>query len=293
MNNSVIDTGLRAVDLFAPIPLGGDYLVAGEPKSGPRVLGLELLTRLSRRAGNPPRTCVFLDTAVPDAEAFASEIEAAVSGAAELFRVDSVAAETLVHVLVQKPFSLGNAVFAFSLDSAFLDTFRKAVKKGRNRTSGTPLTAFAVTEAVPGDRFDARAICRRDFAAEGIYPALDPAASQSNAVGLDFLALGHSRIAGQAREAIAAVARELTPGRIKDENWAFHMDPSKRPALQALLYLSQPYFCAEPYTGMAGAVVPLAETVASFRAILEGRHAGVPAQRFRYLNGLEEDRLRD
>lgn len=281
-----IETGLRAVDLFAPLPLGGDVLLRGEPKSGPRVLGTELALRLSRRPGGGLRTTVFLDAAVADAADYEAEFRETVP-AADLVVADAITPDRFRGHLASRPFSLGNAVFAVSHGRYFIADFLGAVAAGRKASPFTKLTSFVVTEAEVAGEFDAEIRTIRALAAEGVYPALDVGASFSTAKHPARLAPDHPRVAQLAREAIGRAARDLQPGRIQDETWAYHTDSARRPSLQALLFLSQPFFCAEAYTGMPSAVVPLAETVAGFRAILEGRHAGAPVRNFRFRNSLE------
>ena len=46
-------------------------------------------------------------------------------------------------------------------------------------------------------------------------------------------------------------------------------------------FLSQPFFVAEQFTGIAGRFVPLKETVRSFKEIIEGKHDDLPEQAFR------------
>jgi len=53
-------------------------------------------------------------------------------------------------------------------------------------------------------------------------------------------------------------------------------------------FLSQPFFVAEQFTGMGGAYVQLADTVRSFKEILEGKHDLIPEQAF-YMVGHIED----
>ncbi len=45
-------------------------------------------------------------------------------------------------------------------------------------------------------------------------------------------------------------------------------------------FLSQPFHVAEQFTGLAGALVPVAETIRGFREILEGKHDEIPEQAF-------------
>ena len=53
-------------------------------------------------------------------------------------------------------------------------------------------------------------------------------------------------------------------------------------------FLSQPFFVAEPFTGRVGKYVSLAETVRSFKEILEGKHDDQPEENFYLKGGIEE-----
>jgi F-type H+-transporting ATPase subunit beta len=49
-------------------------------------------------------------------------------------------------------------------------------------------------------------------------------------------------------------------------------------------FLSQPFFVAEQFTGAKGQYVPLAETIRSFKEILEGKHDDKAENEF-YMKG--------
>ena len=53
-------------------------------------------------------------------------------------------------------------------------------------------------------------------------------------------------------------------------------------------FLSQPFFVAEVFTGMAGINVPLKETVRSFKEIVEGKWDHLPESAFMYVGTVEE-----
>ncbi len=55
-------------------------------------------------------------------------------------------------------------------------------------------------------------------------------------------------------------------------------------------FLSQPFFVAQQFTGMAGRYVKVADTVRSFKEIIEGKHDSVPEQAF-YMKGAIEEVL--
>jgi F-type H+/Na+-transporting ATPase subunit beta len=53
-------------------------------------------------------------------------------------------------------------------------------------------------------------------------------------------------------------------------------------------FLSHPMFVAEQFTGQPGVFVPLDETIASFKAITEGKYDQYPEQAFFMVGGIED-----
>jgi F-type H+-transporting ATPase subunit beta len=53
-------------------------------------------------------------------------------------------------------------------------------------------------------------------------------------------------------------------------------------------FLSHPMFVAEQFTGQPGVYVPLKETIASFKAINEGKYDNYPEQAFFMCGGIED-----
>ncbi len=53
-------------------------------------------------------------------------------------------------------------------------------------------------------------------------------------------------------------------------------------------FLSHPMYVAEQFTGQAGVFVPLEETIASFKAITEGKYDQLPEQAFYMVGGIED-----
>jgi F-type H+-transporting ATPase subunit beta len=53
-------------------------------------------------------------------------------------------------------------------------------------------------------------------------------------------------------------------------------------------FLSQPFHVAEQFTGIKGQYVTLADTVRSFKEVVEGKHDDLPEQAF-YMQGSIED----
>src|SRR5206468_2805105 len=53
-------------------------------------------------------------------------------------------------------------------------------------------------------------------------------------------------------------------------------------------FLSQPFFVAEQFTGLKGKYVPIAETVRSFKEVIEGKHDDLPEQAFYLVGAIDE-----
>ena len=111
----------------------------------------------------------------------------------------------------------------------------------------------------------------RAQAAEGFYPAIDPLASSS--MLLDPLVVGeaHYRTAEAVRQTLARF-RELSDiisllG-VEELGAADRLIVKRARRLQR--FLTQPFRVTEAFTGTPGASVPLAETLAGCRAILDG-----------------------
>ena len=57
-------------------------------------------------------------------------------------------------------------------------------------------------------------------------------------------------------------------------------------------FLSQPFFVAEVFTGTPGKYVPLKETIAGFKALLDGEYDDLPEQAFYMIGAIEEARTK-
>ncbi|MCK5543517.1 MAG: F0F1 ATP synthase subunit beta, partial [Desulfobacterales bacterium] len=57
-------------------------------------------------------------------------------------------------------------------------------------------------------------------------------------------------------------------------------------------FLSQPFHVAETFTGMAGKFVSVADTVRSFKEIIEGKHDDLPESAFYMVGSIEEARAK-
>src|SRR5215210_6677877 len=148
-------------------------------------------------------------------------------------------------------------------------------------TDPAPATAFA--------HLDATTNLSRDIAALGIYPAVDPLASTSRI--MDPLIIGQEHYdTARAVQNILQRYKDLQDiiailgiDELSDED---RLTVSRARKIQR--FLSQPFFVAEQFTGIPGQYVPIAETIASFKAVAEGDYDHLPEQAFYMVGGIEE-----
>lgn len=144
-------------------------------------------------------------------------------------------------------------------------------------TDPAPATTFA--------HLDATTELSRAIASLGIYPAVDPLTSSSTILTPDVVGKDHYNTA-RAVQQVLQKYKEL-----QDIIAILGMDELSEEdklivarARKIQKFLSQPFFVAEQFTGMSGQFVKIEDTIAGFKAILEGKCDDVPEQAF-YLVG--------
>jgi F-type H+-transporting ATPase subunit beta len=135
---------------------------------------------------------------------------------------------------------------------------------------------------------DTLVILSREQAGRGIYPAVDPLASQSRLLDRRIVGDRHYDVARAVREHLARYDE------LKDIIAMLGIEAlsaeDRRVVLRARRlqrYLSQPFHVVAGHTGMPGVSVPLERTLADCEAFLAGRHDGVPEDKC-YMRGAME-----
>ncbi|MEQ8787818.1 MAG: F0F1 ATP synthase subunit beta [Pirellulaceae bacterium] len=136
---------------------------------------------------------------------------------------------------------------------------------------------------------DSSLVLSRDVAAEGLYPAVDPLASSSKALDPGIVGQRHYDVAQEARRTLGRYEelKDLISMLGLDELSADDRQLVGR-ARRLRNYFTQPFFVAEPFTGMPGRSVSIADVVDGAEAILRGDYDGVPEDRLFMIGGLEE-----
>ncbi|MEJ7892062.1 MAG: F0F1 ATP synthase subunit beta [Solirubrobacteraceae bacterium] len=151
-----------------------------------------------------------------------------------------------------------------------------------------------LTDPAPASTFahlNATTVLSRSISEKGIYPAVDPLDSTSTILKPDIVGEEHFAVANEVKEVLQRY-RELQDiiailgiDELSDEDKI-----TVQRARKIERFLSQPFFVATQFTGVDGAYVPVAETVRSFREVLDGKHDDIPEGAF-LLKGSIDDVL--
>ncbi|PYO24733.1 MAG: F0F1 ATP synthase subunit beta [Candidatus Rokuibacteriota bacterium] len=148
-------------------------------------------------------------------------------------------------------------------------------------TDPAPATAFA--------HLDATTVLSRPISELGIYPAVDPLASTSrildpNIIGQEHYATARAvQLILQRYKDLQDIIAILGMEELSDEDKV-----AVARARKIQRFLSQPMFVAEQFTGLPGRYVKVADTVKSFKEVVEGKHDELPEQAFYMVGDIGE-----
>lgn len=214
-----------------------------------------------------------------------------------LFFVDNIYRYTLAGTEVSA--LLGRMPSAVGYQPTLAEEMGKLQERITSTKTGSITSIQAVyvpaddlTDPSPATTFlhlDSTVVLSRDIAALGIYPAVDPLDSTSRQ--LDPLVVGedHYSVARAVQQTLQKYKelRDIIAILGMDE-----LSPEDKLAVararKIQRFLSQPFHVAEVFTGSPGKYVPLKETVAGFKMIVDGECDELPEQAFYMVGSIEE-----
>jgi F-type H+/Na+-transporting ATPase subunit beta len=149
-----------------------------------------------------------------------------------------------------------------------------------------------ITDPAPATTFshlDSTIVLSRALTEIGIYPAVDPLASTSNALDPKIVGREHYDVAREMQKTLQRY-KELQDiiailG-IEELSESDRLTVNRARKVQR--FFSQPFFVAEAFTGRSGEFVKREDTIRGFKEILEGRHDDVPEENFYLKGGIEQ-----
>jgi F-type H+-transporting ATPase subunit beta len=311
---ALFETGIKVIDLLAPMVRGGKAAMFGGAGVGKTVLIMELIrtmvqtyTGISVFAGIGERSREGHELLLEMRQSGVFERTVLVFGQmneppgarwrvgfsaltiAEHFR-DELGRDVLllmdnVFRFVQAGSEVSGLLGRLPSRVGYQPTLATEIAELEQRITSVPGATVTAIQAVyvPADDFtdpavaelfshlDSAIVLSRQLAAEGMYPAIDPLASTSSL--LDPLVVGdaHYLLAEEVRRAINHyIELQDVVALLGIEELSAPDRLIVRRARRLQRFLTQPFMVTEAFTGKAGRSVPLAETLAGCRAILDG-----------------------
>lgn len=149
-----------------------------------------------------------------------------------------------------------------------------------------------LTDPAPATTFthlDATTVLSRKIASIGIYPAIDPLASNSRILDPFILGKDHYETAQRVKNILQKykelqdIIAILGLDELSDEDKKI-----VERARKVQRFLSQPFNVAEQFTGIKGVRVPINDTIKGFKAILDGEVDDVPESAFNLVGTIED-----
>ena len=333
-STSMLETGIKVIDLVSPFARGGKIGAYGGAGVGKTVIILELIHNIARvhqgfsvfagvgersREGNDlwnemkdsgvlsNATLVFGQMNEPPG--VRARIGLTGLTMAEYFR-DNEGQDVLLFIdNIYRYILAGMEVSALlgRMPSAVgyqptLSTEMGALEERITSTSKGSITSVQAIY-VPADDYtdpgivatfghlDAIISLERSIAEQGLYPAVDPLASNSRILDPQVVGDEHYRVA-RGVQAVLQRYRDLQDiiAILGVEELSEEDKVTVGRARRLQRFLSQPMNVAEAFTGREGRYVPITETVRGFAEILEGKHDDLPEQAFYMVGAIEEAR---
>ncbi|MCY4623519.1 MAG: F0F1 ATP synthase subunit beta [Chloroflexi bacterium] len=333
-STSMLETGIKVIDLVSPFARGGKIGAYGGAGVGKTVIILELIHNIARvhqgfsvvagvgersREGNDlwnemresgvlsNATLVFGQMNEPPG--VRARIGLTGLTMAEYFR-DNEGQDVLLFIdNIYRYILAGMEVSALlgRMPSAVgyqptLSTEMGALEERITSTSKGSITSVQAIY-VPADDYtdpgivatfghlDAIISLERSIAEQGLYPAVDPLASNSRILDPQVVGDEHYRVA-RGVQAVLQRYRDLQDiiAILGVEELSEEDKVTVGRARRLQRFLSQPMNVAEAFTGREGRYVPITETVRGFAEILEGKHDDLPEQAFYMVGTIEEAR---
>jgi F-type H+-transporting ATPase subunit beta len=152
-------------------------------------------------------------------------------------------------------------------------------------TDPAPATAFA--------HLDAFVTLARGIAEKGIYPAVDPLASNSRILDPGIIGERHYRVAQRVQRILQRykdlqdIIAILGVDELSDED-----KQTVSRARKIERFLSQPFFVAEQFTGFSGVYTSLEQTIDSFERLCNGEGDDLNEGAFMYVGTLDDARAK-
>uniref|UniRef100_A0A674PBE2 H(+)-transporting two-sector ATPase n=1 Tax=Takifugu rubripes TaxID=31033 RepID=A0A674PBE2_TAKRU len=285
VEQEILVTGIKVVDLLAPYAKGGKIGLFGGAGVGKTVLIMELINNVAKAHGG---YSVFAGVGERTREGNDLYHEMIESGVINLKDTTSKVSALLGRI----PSAVGYQP-TLATDMGTMQERITTTKKGSiTSVQAIYVPADDLTDPAPATTFahlDATTVLSRAIAELGIYPAVDPLDSTSRIMDPNIVGSEHYDVARgvqkilQDYKSLQDIIAILGMDELSEED---KLTVARARKIQR--FLSQPFQVAEVFTGHLGKLVPLKETIKGFQSILGGEYDALPEQAFYMVGPIEE-----
>jgi len=162
-----------------------------------------------------------------------------------------------------------------------ITSFQAVYVPADDYTDPAPVTTFA--------HLNSTIVLERALADQALYPAVEPLGSSSNILTAEIVGKDHFATARKVQQVLQRykdlqdIIAILGIDELSDED---KLTVARARKIQR--FLTQPFFVAEQFTNRPGKYVKVKDTVAGFKAILDGKYDHLPEQAFYMIGTIDE-----
>jgi F-type H+/Na+-transporting ATPase subunit beta len=301
--NQILETGIKVIDLLAPLPRGGVIGMFGNAGTGKLVVTEELMHNLINKH-NGYVICLSMGESTYKVGELMDliregELEDKVVMIFEQLKASPEIREKMIWagLTIAEHSQQQGYKTLLVLDKQMVATEGQAriqIGEMRRMLAEKEITAiFLGTEEdsrqfqvgdMPDD-LDGQIVLTRNIADQSLWPAVDRLLSNSRLLTNEVVGFEHVQLALKVREILRQYAdlETLERQELSDAN-----TQALRRAQRIQKFFTQPFFVAEAYTDIPGEYVKVEETVRGFKELLAGRYDDLPEQAFYFVGGIDE-----
>lgn len=299
----MVETGIKLIDLLAPIPRGGVIAMLSEQGLGKMVVMEEIMHNFNNHqhgyivfvgVGESTYEATELRDMIRDIEVedrvvmvYEQREQGIGQQQEQLLRTGLTIAAYFTEQGHEVMLIVGEDVIAKDNHALLAELQQAARARGITTFLFGPqgdVNQLAHNSTL--NTVDGQIVFSRALAKQNLWPAIDRLATRSQLLESGFLNAEHVQVAQQVKQLLRRYAE------LQQQTGAGQLSPAdqhvEQRAQKVQFFLTQPFSVAEAYTDLPGAYLPVEETVKSFKALLEGRYDAVPDKAFYFVGTIDQ-----
>lgn len=297
------ETGIKVIDLLAPLPRGGVVGIFGNAGTGKLVVTEELIHNFIARY-NGYVVCLSMDESSYEVGELMDLIrEGEFEDKAVMIFEQTTASLEVRQRMIRAGLTIAEhfqqqghkpLLFLDKNTTAIDGQAKIQIGELRQMLEETEITAILLgaeedtkkirVGEMPGD-LDCQIVLTRKMADQSLWPAIDRISSKSRLLNSEAVGYEHVQVAEQIREILLRFAELET---LEQQELSDADKQILRRAQRIQKFFTQPFFVAEAYTDIPGEFIKVAETVGGFKDLLAGRYDDLPEQAFYFVGRIDE-----